>query len=100
MDFALQEPTRWWLLFECRSTIKEDINAREFQTGLLEMLILAGDGDLKCESHRQLFLLLRAFLHGLVSLACRPSIVAIKLEVARTYLGDMVVLGFNAFVSV
>ena len=100
MDFALEEPTRWWLLFEYRSNVALDVNAQEFQTGILEMLILAGDGDLKCRSHRQLFLLLRAFLHGLVSLACRPSIVAIKLEVARTYLGDMVVSGFNAFVSV
>ena len=100
LDFALAEPTRWWLLFEYRSNVAPDVKVQEFQIGLLEMLILAGDGDPKLESHRQFFLLLWASVHGLVSLACRPSIVAIKPEVARTYLGDMVVSGFNAFASV
>ena len=47
LDFALEEPTRWWLLFEYRSNVAPDVNAQEFQIGLLEMLILAGDGDLK-----------------------------------------------------
>ena len=88
------------MLFEYRSNVAPDANAQKFQIGLLEMLTLAGDGDLRLESQRQLFLLLRAFVHGLVSLACCPSIVAIKPEVARTYLGDMFVSGFNAFASV
>jgi AcrR family transcriptional regulator len=99
LDFALAEPTRWWLLFEYRSNVAPDVKVQEFQIGLLEMLIAAGDGDPKRDSHRQFFLLLWASVHGLVSLACRPTIVAIEPEVARTYLGDMVVSGFNAFES-
>ena len=99
LDFALAEPTRWWLLFEYRSNIAPDLKVQEFQIGLLEMLISAGDGDPNLESHRQFFLLLWASVHGLVSLACRPTIVTIKPEVARTYLGGMVASGFSTFAS-
>ncbi|WP_294611607.1 TetR/AcrR family transcriptional regulator [Roseovarius sp.] len=96
-DFATAEPQRWWLLFEYKSNAPPDAKVQDFQIGLLEMLIRAGDGDPKSEQHRQFFLLLWASVHGLVSLACRPTIVAVNPEVARTYIGDLVDSGFNAF---
>ena len=96
-DFATAEPQRWWLLFEYKSNAPPDSKVQDFQAGLLEMLIRAGDGDPKSEQHRQFFLLLWASVHGLVSLACRPTIVTINPEVARTYIGDLVDSGFNAF---
>ncbi|AXI47170.1 TetR/AcrR family transcriptional regulator [Sulfitobacter sp. SK012] len=96
-DFAVAEPQRWWLLFEYNSKTPNDDKAQEFQLGLLEMLIQAGDGDPKSEQQRQLFLLLWASVHGLVALACRPTIIAINPEVARTYIGVLVDSGFNAF---
>jgi len=61
------------------------------------MLIRAGDGDPANERHRQFFLLLWASVHGLVSLACRPSIVMIKPEVARDYLHDLIAAAFRNF---
>ena len=94
MDFALAEPTRWCLLFEYRSNAAPDVKVQEFQIGLLEILILVGYGNPKLEFHRQFFLLLWASVHGRGSLVCRPTIVAIKPEVAQTYLGGMVVSGF------
>lgn len=100
LDFALAEPMRWWLLFEYRSNIAPDQKVQEFQIGLLEMLIAAGEGDPKSNAHRAFFLLLWASVHGLVSLACRPTIIAIEPDVARTYLGDMVRSGFRNFGSV
>ncbi|AZV77773.1 TetR/AcrR family transcriptional regulator [Parasedimentitalea marina] len=96
-DFAIAEPRRWWLLFEYRSNVPEYPKAQDFQSGLLELLIWAGDGDPNSDMHRQFFLLLWASVHGLVSLACRPTIVAINPAVARTYIGDLVDAGFNAF---
>jgi AcrR family transcriptional regulator len=96
-DFAIAEPQRWSLLFEYRSNVPPDIKVKDFQIGLLEMLIQAGDGMPKSETHQQFFLLLWASVHGLVSLACRPTIVAINPRVARTYIGDLVDSGFNAF---
>ena len=96
-DFAIAEPQRWSLLFEYRSNVPPDLKVRDFQIGLLEMLIQAGDGIPESEIHRQFFLLLWASVHGLVSLACRPTIVAINPRVARTYIGDLVDAGFNAF---
>ncbi|MGJ8624169.1 MAG: TetR/AcrR family transcriptional regulator [Yoonia sp.] len=95
LDFALAEPMRWLLLFEYRANIAPDVKVQEFQLGLLEMLITAGGGDPKSEAEREFFLLLWASVHGLVSLASRPTIIAIKPEVARTYLGDMVRSGFK-----
>ncbi len=96
-DFAIAEPQRWWLLFEYRSNAPPDLKVQDFQTGLLEMLIQVGEGNPKLEAHRQFFLLLWASVHGLVSLACRPTIVAINPEAARIYIGDLVDAGFNAF---
>lgn len=96
-DFATAEPQRWSLLFEYKSNVAPDAKVQEFQTGLLEMLIRAGDGDPKSQMHRQVFLLLWASVHGLVSLACRPTIVAINPAVARTYIGDLVDTGYSAF---
>ena len=96
-DFAIAEPQRWWLLFEYKSNVPNDAKAQDFQLGLLEMLIRAGDGDPKSEQQRQFFLLLWASVHGLVSLACRRTIVAVNPKVARTYIGDLVDAGFNAF---
>lgn len=96
-DFAIAEPQRWSLLFEYKSNVPPDIKVQDFQIGLLEMLIRAGDGIPDSETHRQFFLLLWASVHGLVSLACRPTIVAINPRVARTYIGDLVDAGFNAF---
>ena len=95
-DFAIAEPERWRLLFEYRSNVPNDLTARDFQSGLLEMLIRAGDGDPDSERQRQFFLLLWASVHGLVSLACRRTIVAIDPDLARTYIGDLVDAGFNA----
>ncbi|WP_114285921.1 TetR/AcrR family transcriptional regulator [Candidatus Halocynthiibacter alkanivorans] len=97
LDFAIAEPQRWWLMFEYRSNVPPDLKAQDFQSGLLEMLIQAGGADPKSEQHRQFFLLLWASVHGLVSLACRPAIVTINPEAARTYIGDLVDSGFNAF---
>ncbi|MFT7593253.1 MAG: AcrR family transcriptional regulator [Paracoccaceae bacterium] len=96
-DFAIAEPQRWWLMFEYRSNVPLDPKAQDFQTGLLEMLIMAGGADPTSEQHRQFFLLLWASVHGLVSLACRPTIVTINPTVARTYIGDLVDSGLNAF---
>ena len=95
-DFAVAEPERWWLLFEYRSNVPNDLTARDFQSGLLEMLIRAGDGDPDSERQRQFFLLLWASVHGLVSLACRRTIVAIDPDLARTYIVDLVDAGFNS----
>ena len=96
-DFAIAEPQRWWLMFEYRSNMPLDPKAQEYQAGLLEMLILAGGADPDSDAHRQFFLLLWASVHGLVSLACRPSIVTINPTVARTYIGDLVDSGLNTF---
>lgn len=98
-DFAIAEPERWWLLFEYRSNVPNDLKAQDFQAGLLEVLIRAGDGDPKSERQRQFFLLLWASVHGLVSLACRRTIVAIDPDIARTYIGDLVDAGFNALTA-
>jgi AcrR family transcriptional regulator len=92
-DFAIAEPQRWSLLFEYRTDIQDDPKAWEYQSGLLGMLIRAGGGDPASETHRQFFLLLWASVHGLVSLACRPTIVAVDPELARTYIRDLVVSG-------
>ena len=48
-------------------------------------------------THFVAYLLLWASVHGLVSLACRPTIVAIRPEVARVYIGELVDAGFRAF---
>jgi AcrR family transcriptional regulator len=96
-DFAVAEPQRWWLMFEYKSNVPLDQNDQDFQQSLLQMLIRAGDGDPNSDLHKQFFLLLWASVHGLVSLASRPTIVAINPEVARTYIGDLVDAGFNAF---
>jgi AcrR family transcriptional regulator len=96
-DFAVAEPQRWWLLFEYKSNFPLETKVQDFQLGLLEMLIRAGEANPKSEKHRQFFLQLWASVHGLVSLACRPSIVAIDPVQARTYIGDLVNTGFSAF---
>lgn len=96
-DFAVAEPQRWWLLFEYKSNFPLETKVQDFQLGLLEMLIRAGEADPKSEQHRQFFLQLWASVHGLVSLACRPSIVAIDPAQARAYIGDLVNTGFSAF---
>jgi len=96
-DFAMAQPRRWSLLFEYRPELQEDPKAQGYQTGLLEMLINAGGGDPASDQHRQFFLLLWASVHGLVSLACRPTIVAIRPEIARVYIGELVDAGFRAF---
>lgn len=95
-DFAVSEPQRWWLLFEYRSHAEPDARVQEFQTRLLEMLIHVGEGDRASPRHRQIFQQLWASVHGLVSLACRPSIVTINPEDARTYIGDLVETGLAA----
>lgn len=96
-DFAIAEPKRWWLLFEYKSNIPTDEIVQEYQLGLLEMLIQAGEGNPKSDQHRQFFLILWASVHGLVTLACRPLIVAINPDTARTYIADLVDNGFNTF---
>ena len=95
LDFAISEPQRWWLLFEYRNTVSPDRKVEEFQIGLLDMLVRAGGGDPASESSKQFFLLLWASVHGLVSLACRPTIVAIEPDLARSHIRDMVHSGFN-----
>jgi AcrR family transcriptional regulator len=95
-DFAVAEPRRWWLLFERRSDARPDFKTRELQAEFLDMLIRAGGGDPASEEHRQFFLLLWASVHGLVSLACRPTIVAIDPGLARTYIADLVDASFEA----
>ena len=96
-DFANSEPRRWYMLFERDSDLQLDFKTSQLQEGLLEMLIRAGDGDPEDEQHRQFFLLLWASVHGLVSLACRPSIVMIKPEVARQYMHDLIGAAFRNF---
>jgi AcrR family transcriptional regulator len=96
-DFASSEPRRWYMLFERDSDLQLDMRTTELQEGLLDMLIRAGDGDPSDEQHRQFFLLLWASVHGLVSLACRPSIVMIKPEVARSYMHDLIAAAFRNF---
>lgn len=96
-DFAYSEPRRWYMLFERDSDLQLDLHTAELQEGLLEMLIRAGDGNPEDEQHRQFFLLLWASVHGLVSLACRPSIVMIQPEVARSYMHDLISAAFRNF---
>ena len=96
-DFTVAEPQRWSLMFDCKSNLPLDEVDQDFQKNLLKMPILTGGGDLDSDMHRQFFLLLWASVHGVVSLACRPTIVAINPEAARTYIGDLVVSGFSAF---
>jgi AcrR family transcriptional regulator len=97
LAFALENPMRWWLLFEFRPNLTLDERARDYQMGLLDMLITVGEGNPKSDTHRQFFLMLWASVHGLVSLACRPTIVAIEPEVARRFLSEMVISGFERF---
>lgn len=97
LAFALAEPQRWWLLFEYRSNFALDQTVQEYQEALLEMLIRAGGGDPTSQQHRQFFVLLWASVHGLVSLACRPTIVAIDPEAAQAYIGNLVETGFETF---
>lgn len=94
-DFALTEPQRWWLLFEYRSHAVPDQKMQDFQAGLLEMLIRAGEGDVTSNRHRQVFLQLWASVHGLVTLACRPTIVTVDPVEARTYIGELVDTGLH-----
>mgnify|MGYP000040806086 CR=1 FL=1 len=96
-DFAISEPRRWWMLFERSSDLTADAKAQALQEGLLRMLIMAGKGDPESETHRQFFLLLWASVHGLVSLAVRPTIEAIDPDMARSYVGDLIDAGFRAF---
>lgn len=96
-DFAYSEPRRWYMLFERDSDLQLDAKTAELQEGLLDMLIRAGDGDPSNEQHRQFFLLLWASVHGLVSLACRPSIVMINPDVARRYMHDLIAAAFRNF---
>lgn len=94
-DFALTEPQRWWLLFEYRAHAVPDQKMQEFQSRLLEMLIRAGEGDVTSDRHRQVFLQLWASVHGLVTLACRPTIVTVDPVEARTYIGELVDTGLH-----
>lgn len=96
-DFAHAEPRRWYMLFERDSHMPLDEKTAQLQEGLLEMLIRAGEGDPEDEQHRQFFLLLWASVHGLVSLACRPTIVMIKPDVARRYMHDLIYAAFRNF---
>ena len=95
-DFALAEPERWFLLFEHRSNLKPDAKTQEIQQALLEMLIETGEADSNSEQQRQFYLMLWASVHGLVSLACRPTIVTMEPELARTFIGDLVDATFRA----
>lgn len=96
-DFAIADPRSWYMLFEQDSNLELDAKTAELQEGLLQMLVLAGDGDPEDEQHRQFFLLLWASVHGLVSLACRPSIVMIQGDVARSYMHDLIAAAFRHF---
>ncbi|WP_255200171.1 TetR/AcrR family transcriptional regulator [Sulfitobacter sp. HGT1] len=89
-DFAMAEPRRWSLMFEYRAELEIDDKARDFQGGLLDMLIAAGEADPKLDIHRQFFLVLWASVHGVVSLATRPTIIAIRPELAKKYITDLV----------
>jgi AcrR family transcriptional regulator len=89
-DFAMAEPRRWSLMFEYRAELEIDEKARDFQGGLLDMLIAAGEADPASETHRQFFLVLWASVHGVVSLATRPTIIAIQPELAKNYITDLV----------
>lgn len=90
MDFALSEPRRWWMLFQRDLDTTADPGSLELQEKLLRMLIVAGGGEPENPAHRQFFLLLWASVHGLVSLAVRPSIAAIDPDAARRHIADLV----------
>ncbi len=96
-DFAVSEPRRWYMLFERDSDLQLDVKTQHLQEGLLEMLIRAGGGNPASDLHRQFFLLLWASVHGLVSLACRPSIAMISPDVARSYIHELVDAGFRNY---
>lgn len=97
LDFALAEPRRWWMLFERSLDAAPDPDSRDTQERLLRMLIQAGGGDPENPRDREFFLLLWASVHGLVSLAVRPSIAAIDPDAARDYIGDLVDAGFRSY---
>lgn len=90
MDFALSEPRRWWMLFQRDMDTTADPESLALQEELLRMLVGAGGGNPDSPEHRQFFLLLWASVHGLVSLAVRPSIAAIDPRVARRHIADLV----------
>jgi hypothetical protein len=54
-DFVIAEPQRRWLLFEYKSNLRLEAKVQDFQLGLLEMLIKAGDAHPKSERHRPFF---------------------------------------------
>ena len=96
-DFALAEPRRWYMLFERDSDLQLDLRAQELQEGLLDMLIRAGDGDPDNRQHREFYLMLWASVHGIVSLACRPSITMIEPGSARAYIASLIRAAFRNF---
>lgn len=96
-DFAVAEPHRWRLLFERRSDVAPDRKTEELEARFLEMLFRAGDADPASEDQRQFFLLLWASVHGLASLASRPTITSINPTRARTHVRDLIETSFNTF---
>lgn len=96
-DFAVAEPRRWSLMFEYRAELEIDDKARDFQGGLLDMLIAAGEADPVSHADRQFFLVLWASVHGVVSLATRPTIVAIQPNLAKNYITDLVDSALSRF---
>ncbi len=95
-DFALAEPERWFLLFEHRNNLEPDAKTLALQQGLLDMLIEAGEANANSEQQRQFYLMLWASVHGLVSLACRATIVTMEPKLARTFIGDLIDATFRA----
>ncbi|WP_300033429.1 TetR/AcrR family transcriptional regulator [uncultured Roseobacter sp.] len=96
-DFAVAEPRRWYMLFERDSDLQLDLRTQELQEGLLNMLIRAGEGDPDDRQHREFYLMLWASVHGIVSLACRPSITMIDPGSARAYIRSLIRAAFRNF---
>lgn len=92
-DFAMDEPERWWTLFEYRMDSRTDEVAEEHQRTLLELLIRTAGSEPETDPAPERYLLLWASVHGLVALARRPTIVAVPPEAARRYLVEVIDAG-------
>lgn len=97
LNFALSEPRRWSALFGRELGPLSDPYSQALQEKLLETLVIAGGGDPNSPVHREFFVLLWASVHGLVSLAVRPTISAIDPEVARKHIRTLVETGYKSF---
>lgn len=94
-DFAMDEPERWWALFEHRQETPDLPVEEGYQKDLLELLIRTAGSDPDHDPAPERYVMLWASVHGLVALAYRPTIVAVPPEAARKYLVEVIDAGLT-----